>query len=70
MNIKELKKIIENLSDNMEIGGVGYSGEFLDIENVAVKKVTTLHPLGLHPNKEIKILCFDIEFPGAIEEPY
>ena len=63
MNIKELKEIIKELPDDMEIGGSGHFGEFLECWDV-VK--TTVSKSRLSGDKK-EILCISIEDAG--EEP-
>lgn len=61
--IKDLKKIIENLPDNMLIGSSGHYGEYLECYNISINKVNK----DLFNNRAantIEILNIEIESPG------
>ena len=60
ITIKDLKKIIENLPDEMKVGGSGHFGELLECYSINPTKVT------INYMKE-EILCIVIENAG--EEP-
>ena len=63
MNIKELKDIIKDLPDDMEIGGSGHCCEFLDCFSVHVTSVSIYDKR----NKKIgekEILNIDMEQSG------
>lgn len=61
--IKELKEKIKDLPDDMEVGGSGHFGEFLECWDITV----TTTKKNLSSNEHKKILCISIENPG--EEP-
>ena len=65
MTVKELKKIIENLDDDMLVGDYGHYGELLDCYRVAVKPL--LSPIEGY--KIEKFLCISIEDPGDVFFP-
>lgn len=69
MNIKDLKELIANLPDDMEIGGSGHYGEFLEVYDTMTRNVTIRKPIfGNQYNKETKlILCISMESAG--DEP-
>lgn len=60
MKIKELKAIIENLDDNIDIGATGHFGEFLECYGAELKDVYE----GIQSTKaEKRILHLNIELP-------
>jgi hypothetical protein len=61
MTVKELKEIINNLPEDMQVGGVGWMGEFLDIEDISVGTA-------LKDNQEIEILEITMEWAGEIPD--
>lgn len=63
MNIKELKDIIKDLPDDMEVGGSGHYCEFLDCFSVQIASVSIYDKR----NKKIgekEILNIDMEQSG------
>jgi hypothetical protein len=63
MNVKQLKELIKDLPDEMDIGGSGHFGEFLECVEVSVSDVYISDG-----SREIKkILCVKIEDAG--EDP-
>lgn len=67
MTVGELKKIINNLDDNMRIGGSGHFGEYLECLHVNVEEVYLSKSEWKKKSQKEKILSFLIENPG--EEP-
>ena len=68
MNIGELKKLIADLDDSMELGGSGHFGEFLECCDVYVTTVHKPKPgtRGYSRDYEqVKILQISIESPGT-----
>lgn len=63
MTIKELKKIIQDLPDDMKIGGSGHFGEFLECYSISVIEVRE----NRKTNERKPILSISIEDAG--EEP-
>ena len=69
MIVKELKKIIKNLPDDMEVGGRGHFNEFLEILSVEVTKIDKDSPFyGVNKTSEVDILYIDIEDMGPDPE--
>jgi hypothetical protein len=66
MTVGELKKIIQDLDDNMKIGGAGHFGEYLECLDVKVREVSAKKGWKI-TDERVKILSFTIEDPG--EEP-
>lgn len=63
MNIAELKKEIADLPDDMLVGGSGYYGEYLKVNSVYKRKVSSK----VGSSDEIDCLTINIEDAG--EEP-
>ena len=63
MTIKELKEKIIELPDDMEIGGYGHFGEYLECWDITTTTVTK----GRFGNDKKEILCISIEDAG--DEP-
>ena len=63
MTILELKEKIEFLPDDMEVGGSGHFGEFLECYSAYVSSVS----IKRFSEKTEQIFCITIESPG--EEP-
>lgn len=61
--IKDLKKAIQDLPDDMEIGGSGHYGEYLECLNLGTESVT----ISIDDNNLKEIFCIFIESPG--DEP-
>ena len=59
MNIKQLKKKIKNLPDEMEIGSRGHFGDLLEVESGGVEEITATK----NGNPE-KAFIFEIEERG------
>lgn len=64
--VKELKKFISNLPDDMEVGGIGYYGELLDCHSFSVEHANENGAFS-PKQKLVDILHIDIEDAG--EEP-
>lgn len=65
MIIKELKKIIKDLPDDMEVGGIGHFNELLVVLGTKVTKVDKDYPFhGENKNSEIDIFCIDLQCKG------
>lgn len=68
MTVGDLRKIIQDLDDNMRIGGSGHFGEYLECLDIHTCDVSIGHPLGKRSdNAKETILAISIEDPG--EEP-
>lgn len=63
MTVLDLKKIIANLPDDMQVGDSGHFGEKLECYYAQVMDVRT----SLSDNTLLKMLCINIESPG--DEP-
>lgn len=66
-NIKDLKELIANLPDDMEIGGSGHYGEFLEIYDIQVKTVKSHEFPRRLESVSMEILCISMESAG--DEP-
>lgn len=64
MTVAELRKFIENLPDDMEVGGSGHFGEKLECWSISTESVS----LGRFQPKSETILCISIESPGPDPE--
>ena len=60
MNVGELKKIIENLPDDMPVGSSGHFGEFLECYSARQTNVS----LSRRSSIVISILAIDMEDKG------
>lgn len=68
MTIEELRDLIKNLPDDMEVGGCGHYGEFLECYDARVSTVRKSYFHSINGDKEeINIFLIAIESPG--EEP-
>ena len=65
--IKDLKRIIENLPDDMKIGGSGHFGEFLSCLEMRVESVYKTRNTFNKISEKEDILLINIESAG--EEP-
>ena len=63
MNIKDLREVISDLPDDMEIGGFGHFGELLEVYEIRVGEVDS----GFPKYNSQTVLIIDIEDAG--EEP-
>lgn len=57
MTVGDIKKIVADLPDDMEVGGSGQYNEFLDCLDISVTSVTN----GRLGNTNKNILCVEIE---------
>lgn len=70
MTIKDLKEIIKDLPDDMEVGITGHWGEFLSIDSAHVHKdVHGFNTKKLYSDNVNLTEWFDIESPSRGEDP-
>jgi hypothetical protein len=66
MTVKELKQALEGVDENIEVGGAGWFGEFLECDFAEVTE-EYIYPLDLKCKEKKTWFCLTIEPAG--DEP-